>query len=39
VILGEDREQTVARLGLALATQTVLAKALDLCGVSVPEAM
>jgi arginyl-tRNA synthetase len=39
VILGEDRAQTVARLGLALATQTVLAKALDLCGVSAPVTM
>ena len=39
VILGEDRAQTVARLGLALAAQTVLAKALELCGVTAPEAM
>jgi arginyl-tRNA synthetase len=39
VILGEDRALTVARLGLALATQTVLAKALELCGVSAPESM
>jgi arginyl-tRNA synthetase len=39
IILGDDRAQTVARLGLALATQTVLAKALDLCGVSAPETM
>jgi arginyl-tRNA synthetase len=39
IILGEDRPLTIARLGLALATQTVLAKALDLCGVSSPESM
>jgi arginyl-tRNA synthetase len=38
-ILSDDRAQTVARLGLALATQTVLAKALELCGVTAPEAM
>ena len=35
-ILTDDREQTIARLGLALATQHVLAKALELCGVSAP---
>ncbi len=39
IILTDDRAQTVARLGLALATQTVLAKALELCGVSAPETM
>jgi arginyl-tRNA synthetase len=39
IILGDDRAQTIARLGLALATQTVLAKALDLCGVSAPVTM
>jgi arginyl-tRNA synthetase len=39
VVLSEDRAQTVARLGLALATQTVLAKALDLCGVTAPVTM
>jgi arginyl-tRNA synthetase len=39
IILGDDRAQTVARLGLALAAQTVLAKALDLCGVSAPVTM
>jgi arginyl-tRNA synthetase len=39
VILTDDRALTVARLGLALATQTVLAKALELCGVSAPESM
>ena len=38
-ILGDDRAQTVARLGLALAAQTVLAKALELCGVSAPDTM
>jgi arginyl-tRNA synthetase len=39
IVLSDDRELTVARLGLALATQTVLAKALDLCGISAPVAM
>jgi arginyl-tRNA synthetase len=39
MILTDDREQTIARLGLALATQTVLAKALELCGITAPEAM
>jgi arginyl-tRNA synthetase len=39
MILTDDREQTIARLGLAIATQTVLAKALELCGVSAPETM
>jgi arginyl-tRNA synthetase len=39
MILTDDRPQTVARLGLALATQTVLAKALELCGISAPETM
>jgi arginyl-tRNA synthetase len=38
-ILGEDRALTIARLGLAVATQTVLAQALELCGVSAPESM
>jgi arginyl-tRNA synthetase len=39
MILTDDREQSIARLGLALATQTVLAKALELCGISAPETM
>lgn len=39
MILSDDRELGIARLGLALATQTVLAKALDLCGISAPETM
>ncbi len=39
MILTDDREQSVARLGLALATQSVLAKALELCGISAPETM
>jgi arginyl-tRNA synthetase len=39
MILTDDREQTIARLGLALATQSVLAKALELCGISAPESM
>jgi arginyl-tRNA synthetase len=38
-ILTDDRALSVARLGLALATQTVLARALDLCGISAPETM
>jgi arginyl-tRNA synthetase len=38
-ILGDDRALTVARLALALATQSVLARALGLCGVSAPESM
>jgi len=39
IILSDERAQTIARLGLALATQTVLAKALELCGVTAPESM
>ena len=39
VVLGDDRERTVARLALAIATQTVLARSLKLCGVSAPESM
>ena len=39
MILSDDRELSIARLGLALATQTVLAKALGLCGISAPETM
>jgi arginyl-tRNA synthetase len=39
MILTGDRDLSVARLALALATQTVLAKALELCGVSSPEQM
>jgi arginyl-tRNA synthetase len=38
-VLSSDSVTTTARLGLALATQTVLAKALDLCGVGAPESM
>jgi arginyl-tRNA synthetase len=38
-ILGDDRALTVARLGLALATQQVLATTLELCGVSAPDSM
>jgi arginyl-tRNA synthetase len=38
-ILSDDRELSIARLGLALAAQTVLSKALDLCGVSAPDTM
>jgi arginyl-tRNA synthetase len=39
IILTDDRELTIARLALAIATQTVLAKALGLCGISAPESM
>ena len=39
MILTDDVPLTVARLGLALATQPVLAKALELCGISAPESM
>ncbi len=39
IILGDERDLTIARLGLALAAKTVLAKALELCGISAPETM
>jgi arginyl-tRNA synthetase len=39
MILTDDRALTVARLSLALATQSVLASTLRLCGVSAPESM
>jgi len=38
-VLGEDAELSAARLGLALATKTVLASSLGLLGVSAPERM
>jgi arginyl-tRNA synthetase len=38
-VLETDRELAAARLGLAIATQTVLAQALALCGVSAPDRM
>jgi arginyl-tRNA synthetase len=38
-VLGTDRGLAAARLALAIATQTVLARALALCGVSAPERM
>jgi len=38
-ILDADRSVRLARLGLCLAAKTVLARALDLLGVSAPEAM
>lgn len=38
-VVDDDRELAVARLALAIATQTVLAGALALCGVSAPERM
>ena len=36
-ILGEDADTSAARLALALATQTILASVLAMCGVSAPE--
>jgi arginyl-tRNA synthetase len=38
-VLGDDPAITTARLGLAIATKTVLALTLGLCGVSAPESM
>ena len=38
-VLDGDRELAVARLALAIATQTILAHALALCGVSAPDRM
>lgn len=38
-ILVQDREERLARLGLCIATRTVLARVLDLMGVSAPESM
>jgi arginyl-tRNA synthetase len=38
-ILAEERELRRARLALALAAKTVLARALTLCGVSAPDSM
>lgn len=38
-LLDIDRELAAARLALAIATQTVLAQALALCGVSAPQRM
>jgi arginyl-tRNA synthetase len=38
-VLGDDAGLTTARLGLCLATETVLATTLALCGVSAPELM
>ena len=38
-VLTEDPATTTARLGLCLATKTVLAKTLELCGVSAPDSM
>ncbi|HEY0613786.1 MAG TPA: arginine--tRNA ligase [Candidatus Elarobacter sp.] len=38
-VLTADEGTTTARLGLALATQTVLAMTLGFCGVSAPESM
>ena len=38
-VLGDDAELSAARLGLCLATKTVLASALGLLGVSAPAAM
>jgi arginyl-tRNA synthetase len=38
-VLGDDPAVTTARLGLAIATKTVLATTLALCGVSAPASM
>jgi arginyl-tRNA synthetase len=38
-VLGEDEALTTARLGLCVATKTVLALTLHLCGVGAPDAM
>ena len=38
-ILLDNREERLARLGLCIATKTVLARVLDLIGVSAPESM
>jgi arginyl-tRNA synthetase len=38
-ILSDDRTLSIARLGLAMATQHVLATTLELCGVSAPGSM
>lgn len=38
-ILSENREERLARLGLCIATQTVLARTLELIGVSAPSSM
>ena len=38
-ILVENRDERLARLGLCIATRTVLARVLDLMGVSAPESM
>ncbi|HEY8297238.1 MAG TPA: DALR anticodon-binding domain-containing protein, partial [Candidatus Baltobacteraceae bacterium] len=38
-ILVENRDERIARLGLCLATKTVLARVLSLVGVSAPESM
>ncbi len=38
-ILVDNREERLARLGLCIATKTVLARVLDLIGVSAPESM
>jgi arginyl-tRNA synthetase len=38
-VLVDDRETRLARLGLCLATKTVLSRVLDMIGVSAPESM
>jgi arginyl-tRNA synthetase len=38
-VLGDDSALTTGRLGLCIATKTVLASALRICGVSSPESM
>ncbi|HXF34660.1 MAG TPA: DALR anticodon-binding domain-containing protein, partial [Candidatus Acidoferrales bacterium] len=39
IVLGEDEELSVARLGLAIACRTILAQVLRIVGVSAPESM
>lgn len=39
VVLSDDRDLSIARLGLSIATQTVLARVLGLIGVSAPDTM
>ena len=39
IVLGEDAELSVARLGLAVASQTILAQVLRILGVSAPDSM
>jgi arginyl-tRNA synthetase len=38
-VLVDDRDLRLARLGLCIATQTILARVLDMMGVTAPESM